>query len=74
VAVPQRQFDQDSIGYFEALVFGPLAESTQPHLRIGRSLDLKGALWSRSYRNRKGIKVNEIKIIVHSIGGNGEKG
>ena len=74
MAVPQRQFDQESVGYFDVLAFGDDAESIQPLLRIGKKLQLKGALWSRNYRNRKGIKINETKIIVHSIGGNGEKG
>lgn len=74
VAVGQRQFDQESIGYYEVLVFGEEAEATHSKLRIGVVLKIDGALWSRNYRNRKGIKVNETKIIAHSIGGNGEKG
>ncbi len=73
VAVTQRQLDRDSVGYFEALLFGDLAEEAHPALRIGRTLKLEGSLWSRAFRNSKGIKVSETKIIVQSIGGTDEK-
>jgi single-strand DNA-binding protein len=73
LAVSQRQFDRDSIGYFDALLFGDLAEGAHSSLRIGKVLSLTGSLWSRAYRDRKGIKVSETKIIVQSIGGTDEK-
>ena len=72
VAVPQRQFDKESVGYFEVQIFGQLAEDQHPTFRVGKRLEIEGTLWSRTYQHRKGIKISETKIIVHSIGGNGE--
>lgn len=73
VAVPQQQLDRKSVGHFEAVMFGEVAEQAHRSLKIGKVLQLKGTLWTREFKNRQGIKVSETKIIVHSIGGTGEK-
>ena len=73
VAVPQQQLDKKSVGHFEAVIFGETAEDFHTSLRIGKVVQLQGALWTREYKNRQGIKCSETKIIVHSIGGTGEE-
>jgi single-stranded DNA-binding protein len=67
LAVNQNALGTESVGYFDLLFFGDIAEQEVESLRIGTALSIQGALWSRSYRNRKGVKVTELKIIVESF-------
>ncbi len=67
LAVPQTTLGKDSIGYFDLLLFGEIAEFQTESLRIGTSLEVQGALWMRAYRNRKGQKISEVKIVVESL-------
>jgi single-stranded DNA-binding protein len=68
LAAPQTYFDKDSIGYFEVLIRGKIAEEGA-RIRIGQKIELKGSLWMRSFKNRKGARVNETKIMVETIEG-----
>jgi single-strand DNA-binding protein len=67
VAVVQRYFDKSSVGYFEAMVTGEIAENLFGQLKIGKTLTLSGSLWSRTFKDRNGRKVNETKILVDSM-------
>lgn len=67
LAVNQRTLGKESVGYFELLFFGDVAERDAEKLKIGTALTVEGSLWSRSFRNRKGAKVTEIKIVVASF-------
>lgn len=67
VAVPQKALDKESMGHFEAMLFGPQAESAAQRLKVGLALSLKGRLWGRSYKNRQGTRISEIKIVVASL-------
>lgn len=63
----QKTPGKDSVGYHELLFFGDIAQLDAEKLRIGSALKVHGSLWSRSYRNRKGAKVTETKILVEAI-------
>jgi len=67
VAVPQRYFEKDSIGYFEVVMVGKLAEEKSEDLKIGRFINIEGHLWNRSFKDRQGRMVRETKIIVEKI-------
>jgi single-stranded DNA-binding protein len=69
LAAPQLSFDKESVGYFEVLICGNLAEGVGPKLRVGQRVQLAGALWSRTFKDRQSNRVNETKIIAHSIEG-----
>jgi len=69
VAVPQKYFGKASIGYFEAAIFGDVALELAPKLKIGKKIGLKGSLWTRTFKNRQGVKVSETKILVESVEG-----
>ncbi len=67
LAVPQNHLGKESVGYLALLFFGSVAEQDVEKLRIGSVLKVSGSLWSRDFRNRKGVKMNEIKVIVESF-------
>lgn len=70
LAVPQRTPLGKSVGNFQVLCLGEAAETLNPALRIGREMTVQGSLWVRNYRDRRGNKVQETKIIFESeIGG-----
>ncbi len=69
LAVKQRYFNKDSMGYFEILLIGDLAEAQHGVLKIGKKVSVQGSLWTRAYKNRQGQKVLETKILAESIGG-----
>ena len=73
LAVPQSYFEKRTNGYFEAVLTGVLAEDRAQEVRIGKSFLVEGSLWTRTYQNRQGAKVNETKIIVSKLGGQGEE-
>ncbi len=77
LAAPQRYFGRNTMGHFEVLVVGETAEELARFIRIGKRVTLKGLLWTRTFRDRKGNRVIETKIlaesIAESIGGNDEK-
>lgn len=67
LAVPQKVLEVDSVGYFEVVLFGPVAEDSAQTIRIGKKLSVRGQLWGRSYRNRQGGKVVETKVICAGL-------
>ena len=67
LAVPQTYFDKETIGYYEIVMVGKEAEELVGRVKIGRMLTLKGRLWTRSFRNRQGIKMTETKILVSHL-------
>ena len=69
LAVSQSCLGENTIGYFEAIASGGLAEELASQLRVGKSLALEGRLWTRSYRNRKGTQVSETKVVIDRLGG-----
>lgn len=73
LAAPQRYFDKESVGYFDVLLVGDEAESLASKVRVGRELSLTGSLWTRSFRNRRGEKMIETKVLAKTIGGYDEK-
>ncbi len=77
LAAPQRYFGKNSMGHFEVLVVGQTAEDIARAVRIGKRVTLKGGLWTRTFRDRKGTRVTETKILAdtfgESLGGNDEK-
>ncbi|MEZ4750758.1 MAG: single-stranded DNA-binding protein [Bdellovibrionota bacterium] len=66
VAAPQTFLGKDSMGHFEVLLSGDLAEGVAA-LRIGNRIEVEGTLWTRSFKDRKGNKVQETKIIAKAI-------
>ncbi|MBY0370625.1 single-stranded DNA-binding protein [bacterium] len=64
LAVPQSSLGKTSVGYHEVFFAGDLAELHTQKFRIGSRVDVTGTLWSREFRNRRGDKVNETKVIV----------
>lgn len=67
LAVNQNAFGKESVGYFDLILFADIAEKPTPVLKVGAALDVEGTLWSRTYRNRKGAKVTEVKVIVETF-------
>ena len=67
LAVPQKLLDTASTGYIEALVCGESAVENGPNLRVGRRFAFQGALWARSFRNRRGERLSEVKLLIDSI-------
>lgn len=69
IATRQEYLDKKSVGYFDVILIGKVAEERQTELRTGKQVVVGGALWSRSFRDRKGNKVCETKVIANSIEG-----
>lgn len=69
MAIPQEYFGKPSVGYFEVLLCGKAAEEEVGQIKIGQTLKLKGSLWSRTYKNRQGVRLSETKILIGSIKG-----
>lgn len=69
MAVPGRAYGRESVGYYEVVLTGKEAEDSQHSLKIGLTVSIEGSLHHRVYRNRNGIKVNEIKVIFEKFGG-----
>lgn len=67
IAVPQRQFEKSSIGYFELQLAGKSAEENIEALRVGATLKVSGCLWARTFSDRQGRRVSETKILVDSL-------
>jgi single-stranded DNA-binding protein len=67
LAVNQKTLGKESVGYYDLLFFGEIAEREVEAIRVGTSLLVQGSLWSRAYRNRKGVKVTEVKVVVESF-------
>ncbi len=67
VATTQSHLGKSSVGYFDVVATGDLAEAKFCALRIGRKVSLKGGLWSRSFRDRRGQWVKETKILAESL-------
>lgn len=65
IAVEQHRLDATSMGYIEAEVYGPQAETWKP--RIGTKIELEGELFQRSYKDRRGFKQSEIKVVAKEI-------
>lgn len=67
LAVNQNALGKESVGYYDLLFFGEIAEQDVDKIRVGSSLTVVGSLWNRAYRNRKGQKISETKVIVESF-------
>ncbi len=67
LAVNQTALGKESVGYYDLLFFGDIAEKVGDSIQVGSFRSVTGALWNRSYRNRKGVKVSETKVIVESF-------
>lgn len=66
LAVSQRSFDKDSMGYIEVQVEGSQAEDLKQVIRIGKIVEATGHLWSRKFRDRQGNQVTETKVILET--------
>ena len=69
VAIPQRFFEKDTVGYIEVMMIGESAVNTASSLKVGQQLSLKGRLFSRAYKNRRGTRVTETKVLAETIEG-----
>jgi len=67
LAVPQVYFGKLSVGYFEIQMHGDFAETHARLLRVGKTVRLNGALWSRVYKDRQGKRVQETRILADAI-------
>ena len=67
LAVPQTYLNRESIGYFEVMVVGELAEGLQLRMKIGKAVQVEGKLWMRAFKNRQGNRVTDTKIFVEKI-------
>ena len=67
LAVCQKLLDKGSMGYFEVLVFGELAENKAKMIKIGKEVSVTGQLWGRTYRNRQGLRLTETKVIAEDF-------
>lgn len=67
IAVPQSYLEKKSTGYFSLLLDGEVAERASDKLRIGKSVLVRGSLWTRTFKNRLGNQVTEFHIIVEEI-------
>ena len=69
LAVEQRAYSKNSVGYYQVVVTGGQAEDLKGRLKIGTKLSLEGSLYQRSYTSRSGSKVEEVKVILETFGG-----
>jgi len=67
LAVQQAYLDKASVGYFDVVASGNLAQLKLAQLKIGSVVEVVGKLWCRSYKNRQGVLLNETKIIAEEI-------
>ena len=64
VAAGQSRFRKDSVGYFEVSVFDSPAEAASREIRIGSRVRIEGRLWGRKFRNTRGDRVTEVRVIA----------
>ncbi len=69
VAVPQKQLEKASVAHICVVLLGELAEDWRGRLKIGMLVDLSGEIWSRTFSNRQGNRVSEIKVLAKTIKG-----
>lgn len=69
LAVEQRAYSKNSVGYYQVVVTEGQAEDLKGRLKIGMKLSLEGSLYQRSYTSRSGSKVEEVKVILETLGG-----
>ena len=69
IAVPQKTADKESVAHIPVVLMGEAAEEWAPKLRIGFRVQLEGEIWSRTFSNRQGVRVTEIKVLAKKIGG-----
>ena len=67
LVVPQEVLEKKSMGYFNIVLVGSQAEAGVPAVRIGKQASVRGTLWRRSFRNRRGDAVTETKILADSM-------
>jgi single-stranded DNA-binding protein len=67
LAVVQDVLGKSSVGYHDLLFHGDVAEKSVGSLKIGVSMSVVGELWQRSFKNRKGTKVSETKVVVSAV-------
>lgn len=69
LAVDQQAYSKASVGYYQIVVTASQAEDLKGKLKIGMKLSLTGSLYQRSYTSRSGVKVDEVKVILETLGG-----
>lgn len=67
LAVPQSILDTPSVGYFKVEAFGDSAVELSEVTRVGSEFLVEGSLWNRSYTNRQGFKVFEVKVVAGRV-------
>lgn len=65
LAVPQESLGKRGVGYHAVFFSGESAELQTQRFRIGSQVEIQGSLWTREYRNRRGDKMSETKVMVH---------
>ena len=69
LAVPQEAYTKSSVGYYQVMDSDGQAEELKGKLKIGMEVSIQGRLFQRSYTNRSGNKVEEVKVILENLGG-----
>jgi single-stranded DNA-binding protein len=69
LSVEQKAYSKTSRGYYQIVVTDRQAEDLKGALKIGMNVTVKGSLYQRSYTNKSGVKVDEVKIILETFGG-----
>ncbi len=69
LAVVQEFLSKKSTGYFPVMFMGETAEKWSRDLRVGKKLCVRGFLWCRQFKDRKGRPVSEFKVIADTIEG-----
>lgn len=67
LAVQQNFLNSLTVGYFDVVVTGDLAERSEKLIKIGSELNIVGSLWSRQYRNRQGVAMKEVKVVASTV-------
>lgn len=61
------QLEKPSMGYFEIVFSGEIAQQKLNGVKIGDWVEVTGSLWNRSFKNREGVSINETKIIAETL-------
>lgn len=64
LAVPQNYVGGNNTGYFELVMAGELALRAVDKLRVGKMVRCEGNLWNREFKDRRGHRVRETKIVL----------
>ncbi|MBM4316607.1 MAG: single-stranded DNA-binding protein [Deltaproteobacteria bacterium] len=69
LSVEQKAYSKTSRGYYQIVVTDRQAEDLKGTIKIGMNIIVKGSLYQRSYTNKTGVRVDEVKVILETIGG-----